>query len=99
MTSEMELVGDASCDVRFVYGEALYLRELGKPGRATASQIGPVSGGPIWGLLMVRCWGLMRAGRRRWRGRGGGWLRGWRSGHDQLRATFSVWAPGISQAA
>ena len=72
MTSEMELVGDAGCDVRFVYGEALYLRELGKPGRATASQIGPVSGGPIWGLLMDLCSGLTAVGRKRWGAERGG---------------------------
>ena len=53
------------------------------PGRATWSQIGTVSGGRIWGLLMGRCWGLMAVGRRRWERRGGGCsLRGYRCEHE-----------------
>ena len=48
MTSEMELVVDAGGDVRWVYGEELDLRELGKLQITRASHVEPDAEGYWW---------------------------------------------------
>ena len=73
--TEMDLVVDASGDVRCISDKALGRRELGKLQITRASHVEPDrdgSWGQIWGLLMGLCWGLMAAGRRRWGRKGGG---------------------------
>ena len=48
MTSEMELVVDASGDVRCIYDEALNLREIGKLQITRASHVEPDRDGFWW---------------------------------------------------
>jgi hypothetical protein len=48
MTSDMELVVDASGDVRCIYDEALELRELGKLQITRASHVEPDAEGYWW---------------------------------------------------
>lgn len=97
MSSEMELVVDAGGDVRCVYGEELDLREIGKLQITRASHVEPDAEGFWWADMGPVDGPVLGPFRNRTEALGaerGGWLRGWRSGHDQLLATFSVWAPG-----